>query len=187
MYFNEELIPSLEKELEKSSKMLIKVFPFDVTEYVCREIKDLPEFRCCVVSIDDKGFKPTDIHEGGSVLRIFRMNFPDIDSSDAPHLMKYAATPEDLSGLKSFIDEIKDECNFLIVHCAAGVSRSPAVASVIEEYLGLPDTIWSSGNYQPNRHVYTLALKEFGITKTEEEIDKNYDILERNRENIEEE
>ena len=91
--------------------------------------------------------------------------------------MKYAATAKDLAGLKEFIDGIKEECNFLIVHCAAGISRSPAVASVIEEYLGYEDSIWSSGKYHPNRHVYQLTLSEFGICKTKKEIDALYKQL----------
>lgn len=179
MVFSDELLEEIHEQCKENSAMLIKVLPFDITEELCKNIKDMKDIRCCVVSIDDYGFKPTDIHEGGAIKKIFRMKFPDIDICDSPSLMKYLATEEDIKGLKNFIDTIKNDCNFLIVHCAAGISRSPAVASAIEEYLGFPDSIWKSGSYHPNRHVYKLSLQEFGIPKTEEEIDQKYAILQR--------
>ena len=174
-----DLLKEIREQSKENYAMLIKVLPFDIAEELCREIKDFPQIHCCVVSIDDAPFNTTDIHEGGSVKKIFRMFFADIDSCDAPYLMKYAAKQEDFHGVKNFIDEIKNNCNLLIVHCAAGISRSPAVASAIEEYLGFPDSIWKSGSYHPNRHVYKLSLQEFGIPKTEEEIDQKYAILQR--------
>lgn len=181
--WEEELFWELEHRQGKG--MMIKVFPFDVTERICRDIKDL-DIVCDVVSIYDEELVPPQIEDGGAVRSVFRMHFPDIDDCDASYLMKYAATAEDLAGLKDFIDEIKDDCDLLLVHCVAGISRSPAVASAIEEYLGFEDTIWSSGRYNPNRHVYRLALQEFGLSKTEAEMDALYDDLNRHFEEQEE-
>ena len=176
MYVVEDFYEDVLKRIEENG-FCIEVLPYDVTEMVCEALKDSSAFRFAVVSIDDKGFGPTRIEMGPAIAGVHRMNFADIDDCDADYLFKYAAKQEDLNGLRAFLDKVIVNCDFLIVHCAAGISRSPAVASVIEEYLGYEDTIWNSGRYHPNRHVYKLVLKEFGIEKSEKEIDQKYQML----------
>lgn len=62
--------------------------------------------------------------------------------------------------IKHFVDEVNkdDEITTLIIHCAAGVSRSPAVAAAISQYLYGDD-----GNFfetqVPNKYVYEVLLK----------------------------
>ena len=100
---------------------------------------------------------------------ILRLWFNDIDR---PYENK-EPKEEQLIGLKAFIDTFKDnpEVKDIIVHCAAGISRSSAVAAAICQYLGLNelDTIWSNYIYVPNALVYKLALKELGLKWSEEQ------------------
>ena len=169
MMFELEYAPELIDELKVEilndigeNTITIKVLPYDVTEEITKVIKEEPKIRCAVISIDDYGFPPTEIAEGTSIVGIHKMKFADLDVEDASTFSKFMAKPKDLAGLKDFVDSIKNKCNLIIVHCAAGISRSPAVASALEEYLGMPDTIWNSDDYCPNGHVYRLARKEFG-------------------------
>jgi hypothetical protein len=100
---------------------------------------------------------------------ILRLWFNDIDR---PYENK-EPKEEQFIGLKAFIDTFKDnpEVKDIIVHCAAGISRSSAVAAAICQYLGLNelDIIWSNYIYVPNTLVYKLALKELGLKWCEEQ------------------
>lgn len=100
---------------------------------------------------------------------VLKLHFNDIDR---PYEDK-EPKEEQLIGLKAFIDTFKDnpEIKDIIVHCAAGISRSSAVAAAICQYLGLNelDIIWSNYIYKPNTLVYKLALKELGLKWREEQ------------------
>ena len=88
--YTDDLLQDILWEIEnktKQNKMMIQVLPYDVTEKLCETIKDIPDIRCCVVSINDEAFPPTRICEGGSVWKVFRMIFADIDITDAPYLV----------------------------------------------------------------------------------------------------
>ena len=57
-----------------------------------------------------------------------------------------------------FVTEIKDEVDMLVVHCEAGVSRSPAIAAVISKILFGDDKAFFKAPYTPNMHVYRVML-----------------------------
>ena len=69
--------------------------------------------------------------------------------------------------LKAWVD--RQECDILLVHCGAGVSRSAAVGAAINEYLNLGQKIWGHLRYEPNRLVYRLACVELGIQPSKDE------------------
>ena len=127
----------------------------DVNKYIIVSI-------CCP---DDTGpifYTPSklkDIKRKG----ILRLWFNDIDR---PYENK-EPKQEDFVGLKAFIDKFKNnsEIEEIIVHCAAGISRSSAVAAAICQYLDLDELniIWNNPNFVPNSLVYKLALKELSL------------------------
>jgi hypothetical protein len=91
------------------------------------------------------------------------------------------ATQEDFNGLKTFIDSLKAKnIEQLIVHCAAGISRSAGVACAIDEYLGLNNNFWFQRQYFPNIHVYKLTCNELGISKTQETYNELFGVREEN-------
>ena len=134
--------------------------------------------RLAVVSITDPGQPLADIREGGLVTAVFRMSFYDleVDMKSNGHLYP-CAREKDLEGLRAYIDSLSD-VDILLVHCAAGISRSAAVGAAIENYLKIEDTIWKSPNYHPNARVYRLCMKEFGMQKTEGDYRELFDMIE---------
>jgi len=58
-----------------------------------------------------------------------------------------------------FVERIKDKAKGILVHCEAGVSRSAAVAAVIELILnGSNERVFNDRRYSPNLYVYTKLL-----------------------------
>ena len=95
-------------------------------------------------------------------LHIFRMEFNDLDN---PTDKFFAPDEQDFIGLSKFINTHKDIQN-IFVHCGAGMSRSPAVAWSMADYLHLKtpfgdnfDTI-AKTVYTPNMLVKRLCDNE---------------------------
>ena len=142
--------------------MEIKVMSkIEAIEYVNEH--EIPECTC-VISISE----PVDvlpIFSNPNLYFVHYMRFWDIvtDFKDIK-----VASSKDIAGLKAFIDKIKDDCECLIIHCHAGISRSAAIASAVSEYLGISHSFFSDDIHHPNIHVYRLACEELGIAKDSE-------------------
>lgn len=133
-------------------------------------IKENNTRTLAVISITDPGQPLADIKEDKLTKSVFRMSFYDLDTDFVALNGKDVipcATKDDINGLKKFIDTLPP-VDVLVVHCAAGYSRSAGVGAAVELYLGMGNTIWGNSRYYPNAHVYRLCLQEFGIQKTED-------------------
>ena len=91
--------------------------------------------------------------------RVLRLCFDDAtEESWWQNLM----TQEQADAIFAFVMRHGPVIDDLIVHCSAGVSRSPAVAAGILAGLGQDDSaIWNSSEYQPNPYVYRLVREAF--------------------------
>lgn len=91
--------------------------------------------------------------------RVLRLCFDDAtEESWLQNLM----TQEQADAIFAFVMRYGPEIDDLIVHCSAGVSRSPAVAAGILAGLGQDDSaIWNSSEYQPNPYVCRLVREAF--------------------------
>ena len=147
--------------------------------------------KCIIVSInclDDFGptFYECTNPEYKKIMGVLRLNFNDIDK---PY-QNLEPKQGDFIGLKIFIDTFKDnpEIEEIIIHCAAGISRSSATAAAICRYLNLDEMniIWKNTDYVPNGLVYKLALRELGINVTNQEVEllKAINQEERDREEV---
>jgi predicted protein tyrosine phosphatase len=67
-----------------------------------------------------------------------------------------------------FVERIKDKVKGILVHCEAGVSRSAAVAAVIELVLnGSNERVFQDRRYSPNRYVYRKLLNAWQMNLKE--------------------
>jgi predicted protein tyrosine phosphatase len=58
-----------------------------------------------------------------------------------------------------FVERVKNKAKGILVHCEAGVSRSAAVAAVIELMLnGSNERVFNDRRYSPNQYVYAKLL-----------------------------
>ena len=70
--------------------------------------------------------------------------------------------------IHAFIEKHRAEVETVVLHCEAGMSRSPAVAAALCRALGRDDTLYWQ-EYQPNRHVYHLVTEVFKCGRADHE------------------
>lgn len=62
--------------------------------------------------------------------------------------------------IKRFMKKISKK-DVIYCLCDAGISRSSAIAAVLNKYYNGDDSkIWNDWHYEPNKHIYTMLLKE---------------------------
>lgn len=91
--------------------------------------------------------------------RVLRLCFEDAEDADCGQNL---IACEQAEAICRFVLRLRGEIDTLIVHCSAGVSRSPAVAAAVLKGLGESDeAIWNDPRYHPNELVYTVVLAAF--------------------------
>ena len=74
--------------------------------------------------------------------------------------------PKQARTIINFVEEWKDKIDLIVVHCEAGISRSPGVAAAINKVLtGSDKSIFDNPMYIPNRYIYSTILKEWAKKK----------------------
>ena len=129
---------------------------------------------CGIISITTLSEGEISFAENQNIKEIFHMHFNDLDAdlkTDARFFK--APVQEDMNGLHEVVDRMFDmDLHEIVVHCAAGISRSAAVAQAISDYKNLGYQFYNDGMHIPNGLVYSLCLNEFGIGKDEEYYEK---------------
>lgn len=89
---------------------------------------------------------------------VLRLSFPDADvaSEQFPEAVLFSA--EHARAIWDFVLEHRDAAR-LVVHCDAGVSRSPAIAAAVARVLTGDDAEYFVGRYRPNMRVYRTLLE----------------------------
>ena len=123
----------------------------------------VPALNPIVISINDPGDPPVKFNLPET--HILRQQFHDVEDNypaDAPHVIKFTTTHA--WQIKHFIlhhlqnSKLNDA---LIIHCEAGISRSPAVAAAIaNRYLGDDQyqRFFQDNLFLPNKLVYNTLL-----------------------------
>jgi predicted protein tyrosine phosphatase len=113
---------------------------------------------------------------------LLQLSFWDIanpESSDISDLRrKNCFKAEQAKKILEFLKLNESKIETLLVHCEAGVSRSPAVAAAISKILWNEDEMYFK-KYLPNGFVYKMILEEhFGtMVKVPEVQEKIYDSI----------
>ena len=92
---------------------------------------------------------------------VLRLTFADIDSRYKDLVMFSEDHAEEIIG---FVDALKDDLDVLIVHCEAGLSRSPAVAAALHHEIYGNDGPFFKSHY-PNRFVYRTLMNAYNARK----------------------
>lgn len=122
----------------------------------CPETKDLPKF-----------------HLNESILYIHRMKFHDLNKAYNEDCQ--LLTKDQVLELQSIVDGYKDQIKQIVVHCTAGISRSSAIAAELALYLGdSDDFIWTTKQYLPNKHCFTLMNQVLALGLTKDAINQRY-------------
>jgi predicted protein tyrosine phosphatase len=161
--------------------------------YHDRKIVVLPEFEVgrylptvpyIIVSITDPS-KEAFIPPSRFKLGLLRLQFMDIDILingfedfhwyNGEMLTDLCMQESHAELVREFINTHKDKAELLIVHCRAGISRSPSMSFAICDALGLDRDIiewWENWPHKeaPNRHVYELTKKAFQLSSTSQEV-----------------
>lgn len=111
--------------------------------------------KTVIISIVSKSEKAINFEQNENIIDIFRLFINDLCVDYGEHK---APIQEDFDGLKNFIDKYKGLD--IVVHCAAGISRSAGVAMAIGEYLNIETGIANSPNYEPNVVCYRCVQYE---------------------------
>ena len=110
-----------------------------------------------VISVTDPRSRQARIPKTPGCRGILRLRFHDAiprPGEPAEPPLRYAAA-KDADAVRRFVDEHKGSVGAFVLHCNAGMSRSPAVAAALAEYLGEdPEPFWQSA--APNLHVHEV-------------------------------
>ena len=97
-----------------------------------------------------KPWSEVNIPDSPNLRGILRRTFFDVsvDSEEYP-----AMTEEDAKAVAEFVLEHKDHVKLFVVHCQAGLCRSPGAAAAISKWIQGDDEFFYK-NYRPNSLVY---------------------------------
>ena len=107
-----------------------------------------------VISLTDPGSDVPGLPPLESRTRWMVESFYDLDQQSIEGYARM--TPEQAKRIAAFVRKMPEPV--LLIHCEAGVSRSPAVAAAVAKFLFGDDQEWFDRFY-PNRWVYRLTLE----------------------------
>ncbi|NUQ62361.1 MAG: hypothetical protein HUU20_07725 [Pirellulales bacterium] len=94
--------------------------------------------------------------DGTNCVGLLRLQFADLEK---PHPGEKLFDESDAQAILDFVGEVWPQIHLLMVHCRAGLRRSPAVAAAISRiYLGHDEAWFRQGVYDPNMLVYETLL-----------------------------
>jgi predicted protein tyrosine phosphatase len=116
--------------------------------------------KAACISINDSNQAPALLPASIDDAHVLRLQFDDVDGSNETwHNRPVVMFNESLAeSILDFWHQVKDQIDVLLVHCNAGMCRSPAVAAVIEHIHTGEDQHWFDRK-RPNMMVYRTLLE----------------------------
>ena len=114
------------------------------------EVLDLPMNKCAIIACTDRDNK-------------YLSMFPEKQKCVVP-FADVAIRGAHARFIFRFLRNLPEEVTDLYVCCSKGGSRSPAVAAAVLRMSGRSDKpVWENPFYVPNKLVYQVICKEFGL------------------------
>ncbi|MEI7836864.1 MAG: hypothetical protein WCK05_10705 [Planctomycetota bacterium] len=113
-----------------------------------------------MISISDPGTPKPRIRTDGLCRAILRFRFHDAEPAgnfSMPPTIKLMTSGE-ATEIWEAVQQHRGQIDTIVVHCEAGMGRSPPVAAALCHALGRDDTRFFQ-EYQPNMHSYGLILQ----------------------------
>jgi len=90
---------------------------------------------------------------------VLRLSFPDADAPSEIFAEGDLFSPTMAVQIWDFVLHHMADIERIVVHCDAGMSRSPAVAAALARVLVGDDAEYFGGRYRPNMRVYRMVLE----------------------------
>lgn len=127
-----------------------------------------------IISISDVGEPPNHFSDNPNIKDVCRLWFDDVNTGE-----KNCITAADANTILDFVDRVLNKVDLLIIHCAAGISRSAGIAAALMLILNGSDAaIFDNPRYCPNSACYNAVLRAhfgsaFDETESEQKFRKN--------------
>lgn len=138
---------------------------FDFSVYPCAEMPHIdPHPDHIIISVNEVNTEPYSIHENGNCQATLRLHFDDCEEADRNIAswngrQAQPLTEEQAYEIIKFV-QTNQNVPLIVVHCAAGVSRSPAIAAALSYMFNGRGTEQAFfDKHVPNRDVYTKLLQ----------------------------
>src|SRR5947209_4967260 len=133
---------------------------FIVTDRSGIEAGVLVKSSYIVISIHDTYSPPAKVKKQSGLRALLQLAFDDAEPTSSADLKGTFTlmTAGQANQIWAFLQKHQNDVGAVVVHCEAGVSRSPAVAAALCKGLGGNDRQFFR-RYQPNMHVYRLMLE----------------------------
>lgn len=133
--------------------------------------KDIPKPHI-IISIVEPREMPIQFADNKTRLAVLSLGFYDLDynperwgEKDTHEIVETYGhgifTLDQAKQIIDFVEKWKNEAKIIMVHCAAGVSRSSAVAGAISLVLNGKDQKFFSSPYIPNQFVYHTIINQW--------------------------
>lgn len=115
-----------------------------------------------MISIANTGLPHTTLVDSPHLRGVLRLAFDDVEAIRRDTRGgRTPMTPAHAREIRAFLEERLEGVELIVVHCEAGVSRSPAVAAALWRWLeGTRGPFFD--RYRPNAHVYRTLAEELG-------------------------
>ena len=90
---------------------------------------------------------------------VLRLSFPDAEATSPLYPEATLFSREQAEEIWVFVHQHLLDVRRIIVHCDAGLSRSPAVGAALARVLNGDDAEFFGGRYRPNMRVYRTLLE----------------------------
>lgn len=115
-----------------------------------------------MISIANTGLPHPTLVASPHLRGVLRLAFDDVEATKKDYRgERTPMTPAQAREIRAFLETHLENAELIVVHCEAGVSRSPAVAAALWRWLeGTRGPFFD--RYRPNPHVYRTLMEELG-------------------------